>query len=83
MKVHSILADKGDDVLTIRPDDDLIRAAQLMRLHEIAALVVTEDDRAIKVETDEPDYSSSRPAARPASQSIQTGAQSVANASRC
>ena len=42
MKIQSILADKGDDVVTIRPVDEMMRAAQLMRLHEIAALVVTE-----------------------------------------
>ena len=45
MKIRSILAEKGDAVRTISPDDDAIRAAQLMSLHGIAALIVTEKDR--------------------------------------
>lgn len=47
MKISSILAKKGDDVVTIQPVDDMTRAAQLMQLHEIAALVVTEGDRVV------------------------------------
>ncbi|MGI9607971.1 MAG: CBS domain-containing protein [Acidimicrobiales bacterium] len=47
MKIRSILADKGEDVQTIRPEDEMIRAAQVMKLHEIAALVVTEGERVV------------------------------------
>jgi len=47
MKIRSILAEKGGDVHTIGPDADAILAAELMKLHQIAALVVTEADTVV------------------------------------
>lgn len=46
-QIQAILAGKGDDVHTIRPDADATTAASLMKSHNIAALVVTENQRVV------------------------------------
>lgn len=46
-QIQAILADKGHDVHTIRPDADATTAASRMKTHGIAALVVTEDQRVV------------------------------------
>ena len=46
-QIQAILADKGDDVHTIRRDAAATTAASRMKTHGIAALVVTEEQRVI------------------------------------
>lgn len=45
MDVGSILADKGNRVVTIRPDAPLLMAAQQLKAMGVGALVVSSDDR--------------------------------------
>ena len=45
MSVRTILRNKGDHVVTIAPDTTAEEAAWLMRQHNIAALVVAEDEQ--------------------------------------
>jgi CBS domain-containing protein len=47
MKIRAILADKGDEVQTIRPGADATIATALMKTHSIASLVVTDDERVV------------------------------------
>jgi len=47
MQIRSILAEKGTDVQTIGPNVDVLVAADQMKAHEIAALVVTDDDAVV------------------------------------
>lgn len=42
MNVRSVLATKGDDVVTINPDARVLDAANLMRQRDIGSLVVTD-----------------------------------------
>jgi CBS domain-containing protein len=48
MRVSAILAHKGREVLTIRPDATLAAAAEELRAHGIGALVVCEPDQPIR-----------------------------------
>lgn len=47
MQIQAILADKGDEVQTIRAGADATIATSLMKTHGIAALVVTEGERVV------------------------------------
>jgi CBS domain-containing protein len=46
MKIHTVLATKGSDVLTIHPNQSLKDAAALLTKHNIGALVVVNDSNA-------------------------------------
>ena len=47
MQIRAILADKGDEVQTIRAGADATIATALMKTYSIAALVVTDDERVV------------------------------------
>jgi predicted transcriptional regulator len=49
MNVGNILAQKGADVATIRPDASIKRAADWLRAKNIGALVVAEDDAVLGI----------------------------------
>lgn len=47
MQIRAILADKGDEVQTIRAGADATIATAFMKTYSIAALVVTDDERVV------------------------------------
>ncbi len=56
--IRQILDQKGHDVLTVRPDDTVLRALELMAGKNVGAVVVTENDAAVGIFT-ERDYARS------------------------
>lgn len=46
MKIHTVLATKGSDVITINPNQTLKEAAALLSRHNIGAVVVVDASRA-------------------------------------
>lgn len=48
MKVSEILAHKGGNVRTVRPDETVDRLAHRLRLERVGAMVVSEDGNAIR-----------------------------------
>lgn len=53
--IKHILNSKGHDVLTVRPDDTVLHALELMASKNVGAVVVTENDAAVGIFT-ERDY---------------------------
>lgn len=47
MKISDVLRNKGEDVVTIRPDDTVARLLEVLDEHGIGAVVVSEDGRAV------------------------------------
>lgn len=56
--IKQILDQKGHDVLTVRPDDTVLRALELMAGKNVGAVVVTENDKPVGIFT-ERDYARS------------------------
>ncbi len=48
MKVHDVLAAKGPEVETIRPDAKVLIAVHRMRMQNVGALVVTRDGERVE-----------------------------------
>ncbi|WP_193368238.1 CBS domain-containing protein [Pelagibius marinus] len=53
--IKQVLDNKGHDVLTVRPDDTVLKALQLMASKNVGAVIVTENDAAVGIFT-ERDY---------------------------
>ncbi len=53
--INQVLDKKGHDVLTVRPDDTVLRALELMASQNVGAVIVTENDAPVGIFT-ERDY---------------------------
>lgn len=49
MKISEILQRKGDDVITVRPDQTVLDAMRVLDEHRIGAVVVTRDDNLVGI----------------------------------
>src|SRR5689334_25097866 len=47
MRISDVVRRKGDDVVTIRPDETVERLLQLLADHRIGAVVVSDDGEAV------------------------------------
>jgi CBS domain-containing protein len=47
MRIHQVLTVKGDDVHTVTPDSSVRELVDMLALHNIGAVVVSDDSRAV------------------------------------